>query len=71
MRLFTILALIAIGTGAGLIGFSLCIPVYTDAEAPFRLSQELQSLPRELRFKEWDKQLPRYETAHKKLFDWG
>jgi len=46
-------------------------PVYTDVDAPARLSQELQDLPRDERFKAWYEQLPAYETTHKQYTDIG
>lgn len=47
------------------------LPVYTDSNAPFRLSLELQELPRDHRFQEWYRRLSTYETPHKRLVDGG
>lgn len=46
-------------------------PVYTDAEAPGRLSFQLSDLPREQRFSQWHEELRHYETSHKWMSDFG
>lgn len=67
----------ALAVVVALIAGAICIkksreyPVYTDREAPARLSLELNNLPREQRFSEWYKQLATYETPHKRLQDLG
>ncbi len=47
------------------------LPVYTDQEAPATLSRTLEDLPRDQRFKKWYQELPKFETAHKRLTDQG
>lgn len=66
----TISILLAL-VGFGLLIYSASLPVYTDPEAPARLSQELAEVPREARFKEWYSRLSTYETPHKKFSDYG
>lgn len=51
--------------------FGMSIPIYTDPDAPARLSQSLSSLPREDRFNRWYQELSEYETAHKRIVDCG
>ncbi len=46
-------------------------PVYTDPEAPARLSLELADLPREEQFRKWHSELQRFETNHKRFTDLG
>ena len=71
MRWFvSVLVLIGL-TGVGLVVYSISLPVYTDPSAPGRLSEELGDMPREQRFDEWYARLATYETAHKKLSDFG
>lgn len=71
MRWILLIAAVLILAGAALIVSAVRLPVYTDANAPERLSRELETRPRETRFKEWYSRLPAYETAHKKLSDCG
>lgn len=48
------------------------IPVYTDPDAPARLSEELMLYePREERFPQWYARLKQYETPQKRLSDAG
>ena len=46
-------------------------PVYTDPEAPEKLSRKFESLPRAERFARWYEELANYETPHKRLTDFG
>ncbi len=62
-------AILITGIILWIVGFWM--PVYTDMEAPFRISNELQDSPREVRFKEWHLRLAAYETPHKRLTDLG
>ncbi len=57
--------------GGTLIAYAKTLPVYTDEDAPSKLSRELQQLPREERFSEWYSQLSTFETPHKRLSDFG
>ncbi|HJT31078.1 MAG TPA: hypothetical protein VJ783_03350 [Pirellulales bacterium] len=62
----------AIGlVGIGLVFYSSTMPYYTDRAAPHRLADELQDVPREVRFRQWYARLPAYETSRKKLSDCG
>lgn len=71
MRLVKLLVTISFLLGAVLWGIGASYPVYSDARAPERLSQELQDKPRDVRFREWYSQLPTFETPHKRLTDLG
>jgi hypothetical protein len=71
VRVLVITSALCLLAGGGLIWRACQIPVYTDADAPARLSVELEKLPREQRFEEWYTQLAEYETAHKRIYDWG
>lgn len=62
-------AFLALGTILLCLGSSQ--PVYTDPDAPARLSLELADLPREQRFSQWHSELHRYETNHKRFTDLG
>jgi len=57
--------------GVALVIASLSMPVYTDPEAPSRISMALSEAPREVRFKEWYLQLKAFETPHKSISDLG
>lgn len=71
MRLLSIVIAAIFMTGAVLWYIGASKPVYTDPNAPERLSRELQNKPRDERFREWHQELSRYETPHKKLTDMG
>ncbi len=71
MRLAKIIFVLIIGLGALLWCIGASQPVYTDPQAPERLSIQLQDHPREQRFREWYEGLHRYETSHKRLTDLG
>lgn len=71
MKYLLIAALCATLGGFGMIGYALTLPVYTDPDAPGRLSVALEKLPEKQKFGEWYKQLAKYETPHKRLSDWG
>jgi len=49
--------------------YGLSLPVYTDDNAPSRLSMKLQDLPRDQRFKAWYSELSAFETYHKVITD--
>lgn len=66
-----IIAAVTILIGVGILQSVASQPVYTDAEAPARLSRELENLPREQRFKAWYEQLPQFETSTKRHADQG
>jgi len=57
--------------GGGLIAYAQTLPLYTEKDAPSKLSAKLQQLPREKRFSEWNSQLHHFETPHKRLSDLG
>jgi len=57
--------------GLALAAYAETLPIYTAPDAPEKLSSQLESLPRDQRFKEWYARLPAYETVHKRLSDWG
>ncbi|RYD20107.1 MAG: hypothetical protein EOP88_16370 [Verrucomicrobiaceae bacterium] len=69
--LHVLVAVVSLFAGAVLLERSKVYPVYTDPEAPSRLSSELQELPRDQRFSEWSKRLATFETPHKRLRDLG
>lgn len=46
-------------------------PVYTDPDAPAKLSESLKNLPREERFEKWYQLRPTIETPHKTRADFG
>jgi len=71
MRWLISISIVLILAGASLVIYATTLPVYTDAAAPERLSNELEAKPRETRFKEWYSRLRTYETPHKKLSDFG
>jgi hypothetical protein len=71
MRWLIAIALVFMMLGGGAVLHSTRFPVYTDPKAPGRLSIELESLPRETRFKEWYTRLRAYETPHKRIADTG
>lgn len=71
MRWLISISLVFILSGAGLVLYAMSLPVYTDAAAPERLSSELETKPRETRFKDWYSRLHDFETPHKKLSDFG
>ncbi len=71
MRWFITAAILLIVAGAACVLYSQSIPVYSDADAPSRISSELASLPRETRFKEWYSRLLAFETPHKRFSDVG
>ena len=49
--------------------YALSLPVYSDDDAPSRLSLTLQDLPRDQRFKAWYSELSSFETHHKVISD--
>lgn len=49
----------------------LSLPVYTSPNAPEKLSEALSNLPVEQQYKKWHTELPKIETAHKRLTDIG
>ena len=49
--------------------YALLLPVYTDDDAPSRLSNKLQDVPRDQRFKAWHSELREFETYHKVISD--
>lgn len=57
--------------GIGMLQSATSLPVYTDPGAPEALSRTLEDLPRDQRFKKWYQELPKFETAHKRLTDQG
>ena len=62
--------------GLLLIGYASTLPIYTDSSAPNRISDEIAAhfadkVPQDSDFKEWFQQLRKFETPHKKIFDWG
>ena len=57
--------------GIGMLQSATSLPVYTDPGAPETLSRTLEDLPRDQRFKKWYQELPKFETAHKRLTDQG
>jgi hypothetical protein len=67
MRIWWSWSALCVLAGVVLLRRAATIPVYTDPDAPGRLSVELQ---RERRFDEWGCRLAGYETAHKKIYDW-
>jgi hypothetical protein len=71
MRWFVAILVVLGLTGVGLFVYSTTLPVYTDPNAPFRISEELSDKPREERFREWYARLSAYETGHKKFSDYG
>jgi hypothetical protein len=71
-RLLLVVAAVFLALGGGLIAYSASIPVYTDPDAPDRISNQLAEIsPDSLRFKEWFSRLSAFETPHKKLSDLG
>ena len=73
MKPLNLMILIILVAGIVLVGMSAGYSVYTDQDAPGRLSMALKDLPRETRFKEWNRQLNAFETPYKRLNDsgWG
>ena len=71
VKLFQIVSAILILSGAVVFLSGYSLPVYTNPDAPAKLSLELQDLPRNERFAQWYKQLPAHETSHKRLTDLG
>lgn len=58
--------------GASLVLYAATLPVYTDTQAPERLSSELEKVvPEERQFEEWCSRLRAFETPHKKISDLG
>lgn len=57
--------------GIGMLQSATSLPVYTDPGAPVTLSRTLEELPRDQRFKKWYQELPKFETAYKRLTDQG
>ena len=71
MRWFFIAAILLIAVGVGCLLYARSFPIYSDPGIPERLSNELQSLPRETRFKEWYSRLQSFETPYKHFSDIG
>ena len=71
MHFATISASAALILGVVLWCIGASMPIYTDPQAPERLSLELKDHPREVRFGEWYSGLKRVETQHKQLTDVG
>jgi hypothetical protein len=71
MRWFIIAAILLIVGGGGCIVYAESFPVYSDEHAPSRIADELESLSRDTRFKEWYSRLRSFETPHKRFSDVG
>lgn len=71
MRWFIGAAFLLLVAGVGCILHAQSYPIYSDPDAPGRISEELSSLPRDTRFKEWYSRLRAVETPHKRLSDLG
>ncbi|HYG35594.1 MAG TPA: hypothetical protein VEC99_12460, partial [Clostridia bacterium] len=71
MKWFLVLSGLLVTGGAILVAYAYTLPVYTDVEAPGRLSLKLGNLPRDKRFEAWYSELKQFETRHKSLSDLG
>ncbi|MFA7231635.1 MAG: hypothetical protein WC071_10230 [Victivallaceae bacterium] len=71
MKLTITLSVLLCIAGGVLITYANSLPVYTDEDAPARISRELENLPRAERFSQWYLKLKSYETPHKRLSDLG
>jgi len=63
-----IAVLLVVGGICGWI-YASAIPVYTDPDAPGRLSLKLGELPSKEGFRAWHEELPKFETKHKMIAD--
>jgi hypothetical protein len=72
VNLFKWLSRLLLVVGLGLFSYAQTMPVYTDPDAPRRLSAELMLYePHEERFTQWHARLKQYETPQKRLSDTG
>lgn len=72
-KLIALVALLLL-TGLALLAYAETFPIYWDASAPEKLSDQLEkslSPQSHSRFDQWYARLPLYESPHKKLSDWG
>jgi len=71
MRWAVALSVALILTGASILAYALQLPAYSEANAPDRLTQELDSKPEQVRVDEWMSRIRAYETPEKRLSDLG
>ena len=71
MRWFIITAILLLVAGAGCVLYAQSFPIYSHADAPSRISNEIGSHPKETRTEEWYARLHAVETPHKRLSDLG